>query len=143
MKKIHKPTLTLKFCKIQFFLFLLFCIGFGSVVNAQINVNLLVNNPCINVSIENLKKSENNSFDVLPNPNNGTFVIGVKSDKVTEKVELKIYNSMGVLILGKEFKPAGLQYYETINADNLPAGIYLIHLYDGVTIYSEKLIINK
>ena len=127
--------------EVLFLLLLFFCFGLGEVVNAQKNVQLQVGNSTL--GIENPKKSDNSWFAVSPNPNKGTFIIKIKNEKTPEKEELKIYNSTGVLIFSKEFKPTGLQFDEIINVDNLPAGIYLFHLFDGVKLYNDKLIINK
>ena len=126
-----------------FFLILLLNLGLGEVAHAQKNVQLKVYSPCTKTDVEIPKEPNKSTFELFPNPNSGAFVLGITSEKVSEKVELQLFNAIGILVYRKEFKPTSLHYNEAINVENLPSGIYLIHLFDGENLFNEKVIINK
>jgi len=128
----------------NFSLFILFFVlGLGEVAYAQKNVQLKVYSPCTKTDIEIPKETNKSTFEVYPNPNNGAFVLRITSEKVSDKVELQLFNSIGILVYRKEFKPTSLHYNESVDVENLPSGIYLIHLFDGENLFNEKVIINK
>jgi len=126
-----------------FLLILLINFGLGEVAYAQKNVQLKVYNPCIKTNVEIPKETNKSTFEVFPNPNNGAFVVGITTEKVSDKVELQLFNAIGILVYRKELKPTSVSYNETVNLGNLPTGIYFIHLFDDENLFNEKVIINK
>jgi hypothetical protein len=82
-------------------------------------------------------------FQNYPNPFNPSTAIRYSiPDDV--RVQLAVYNMLGqtVAVLVDEIKSAG--YHETMfEADDLPSGIYIIHLRAGYYIESVKMTLVK
>lgn len=72
---------------------------------------------------------------VFPNPGRGVVYLQ-SSQLLSEKSELKLYNSAGLLLLNKTFE-------QELNISDLPAGIYFLQIYDPVLklIARERLVI--
>ncbi len=64
---------------------------------------------------------------VFPNPNKGFFKISLKGN-IYGLIDAKIYNSLGQLVLSKDFTKTIPEVEETFNTNNLPAGIYFLEL---------------
>lgn len=77
----------------------------------------------------------NINFSVWPNPNKGSFVIAGKNNSV---LSLKIFNSQGQLTAQIE----QLQQGEKLQT-NLPAGIYVIEVSDGLKSFRTKMIVHS
>lgn len=142
MKKTYKSTVTLSLHKIPFILILFLWIGLGTKSNAQQNVQLQLANPCITVGVENQNTSGNGQLTVFPNPNNGSFIFDLTTNQNTDKIDLQILNSYGVLIYSKEYYANGSHFSENIDLHALPCGIYLIRISDGINVNSKKIIIT-
>ncbi len=79
------------------------------------------------------------ALSVFPNPSNGKFTLEVLGDK-EQMASLAIYN-----ILGEIIYTAPIQKQQTsneIDLSNSPKGIYFMKIYDGMKIYTAKIIIQ-
>lgn len=122
---------------------LFFWIELGTKSNAQQNVQLQLANPCsITVGIENQNTSGNGQLTVFPNPNNGSFIFDLTTNQNTDKIDLQILSSYGVLIYSKEYYINGSHFSENIDLHALPCGIYLIRISDGINVNSKRIIIT-
>jgi len=128
--------------KITLLFLLIFAIGLGTKSNAQQNVQLQLANPCIIVGIENQNTSGNGQLTVFPNPNNGSFIFDLTTNQNTDKIDLQILNSYGILIYSKEYYANGSHFSENIDLHALPCGIYLIRISDGINVNSKRIIIT-
>ena len=82
------------------------------------------------------------SFNIFPNPNNGTFNIITNSDSEL-KGTLKIINFLGEVIYSKNnFEINSNKTYE-LNINNLTPGNYIITFTDDKLIINRKVIFIK
>ena len=82
----------------------------------------------------------NTTFNIQPNPNNGTFTISAHSLSPLETTKLLIYNTTGQQIFSSVLDPQ-LDIFE-INLPEIPTGMYIVKLVSGTNIYEQKLIIE-
>jgi Zn-dependent metalloprotease/PKD repeat protein len=112
------------------------------------NVKLLVENSCnvdsilkeveINQS-SSINENYNTQVSVFPNPNNGIFNIKIKSQ--SKYVKYMIYNNLGkVVIAGDVDISQQGEINLPINLDYVSKGIYLIRVFDGNKIITEKIV---
>jgi hypothetical protein len=107
----------------------------------QTNENLNTSST-INFDNSSVKQIKNGTlpnvidFKVIPNPNSGVFKINF-GNSIT-KMNIKIFNSMGMMVYSKE----GIESNEEIDLSIHPKGIYYISLGDGESVKTTKLIIN-
>lgn len=97
---------------------------------------------CVN-GLSNLVRSDNLGINdissdkkivVYPNPNNGTFYMYL-SNGVTE-FQIEIYDIVGHKVFSSKQTTAEINFYTKTK------GLYLLKVYDGVTIYKGKVIIE-
>ncbi|MBP9152724.1 MAG: T9SS type A sorting domain-containing protein, partial [Flavobacteriales bacterium] len=74
-------------------------------------------------------------YRVIPNPSSGQFVLSMNS--IAERTRLDIFNSMGQLVVTKEYidkqylefeilQPSGIYFAQILSSDNLPGYIRLV-----------------
>jgi hypothetical protein len=86
------------------------------------------------VATENI--AAGNKFEVLPNPNNGTFI--VKSAFAKAPAELQVMDMMGKTIFKTTVAETDLMTGYTVN-QKLVAGMYLVKLKIGNSITTQKI----
>jgi PKD repeat protein len=101
---------------------------------AQINV-------ISSVGINELKQNDA-SFNLYPNPNNGTFNVILDPKYNDKPCDLVIYNMLGEIIYKTRFE-ANENLIKEIDLNNTPNGAYFIKLNTTKGSYSKKLIISK
>ncbi|MGB1294738.1 MAG: T9SS type A sorting domain-containing protein [Flavobacteriales bacterium] len=106
--------------------------SFGSDFGSKIEYYFTVGNPLGTEDIE-----ENLTFDLLPNPNKGTFLIELPDHEIFETVS--IYDNSGRLM---QTTPV-TNYEMEINAENLSSGIYIVEVSGKKHHLKKKMIINK
>lgn len=82
--------------------------------------------------------SSENTCNIYPNPNNGTFYFRLKN--ANSKIKIEIYN-----LLGQKVYEASNMEKQTSNEINFvpqSKGVYLIKTNDGENNYTEKIIIK-
>ncbi len=86
------------------------------------------------------------SFSMYPNPttNNTSLYINT-SLFTTNQIQLNVINTKGQLVYHKthELTSNNTSQQLPLYTQNLPAGIYLVHLQDGLNTFSKKLVIIK
>ncbi len=82
----------------------------------------------------------NASINLYPNPASQNLTLTF-SESVIKKIDLKIYNVCAEQVFTQEnFFSTGTT---TLDISQFAAGIYFIHVYDGVKYYTEKFIVEK
>lgn len=110
----------------------------GSIVLQPYTSKILIktNNTCSTTGID----ENNTGKDVLIFPNPFSYTTTLKTDNVFKDATLIVYNLQGQQV--KQIKNISGQTV-TLRRDNLPAGLYVIHLtQDNKTITTDKLIIT-
>ena len=80
------------------------------------------------------------SFDIYPNPNDGTFVLNINSSSTTTYV-IEIHNTLGQLIYKQSLKQfTGMNSYP-VDISEYSKGIYMISLIDGHNQNVKKIIV--
>lgn len=112
----------------------------GTKIEKEVGIFFDFNEPVITnqnvleiVSATRTSQPSENALQLFPNPTDAAF--GFFSDTASQ---LKIYNSMGVLV-SEQSVEAGLQQ---ISTSELPAGIYLIQLDAKGKIKNGKVVVN-
>jgi subtilisin-like proprotein convertase family protein len=79
-------------------------------------------------------------FTLYPNPNNGNFTIQFNSDSGNE-IKVNAHDLRGREIFAKSYSNSGL-FNETLQLNNVQAGIYLVTVQDGARKEVKKIIIE-
>lgn len=82
-----------------------------------------------------------NAFNLFPNPSTGIFTLYYKSD-VTENYRVLIKNIMGETIYDSEFFTGNNELTYSVNLQNHAKGIYLVELYHGNKIETQKIVLQ-
>ncbi len=101
----------------------------------------------LDMSVAHLKKTEqyegvewNSNTEVMqiyPNPTAGDLILNLPN----EIQEVRIYNSLGQLVMEEELDGTSKTWYEDLSALN--NGIYLIEVNDGTQIHQSKIQLDK
>jgi hypothetical protein len=89
--------------------------------------------------ITGIKEMDKESIIIFPNPSGGRFRIK-NLDLYTTKCKLEIYNVLGQMIYSKANYDQ--QASNEIDISTYPKGIYLVKIYTGEKLYSEKIMIE-
>jgi hypothetical protein len=82
------------------------------------------------------KNIRNNSFLVLPNPNNGKFIIQCEANG---SYQLKVYNLMGEELHHKQINASQAE----LDLSTLSNGVYVLTLNDGINSLTKRLVVAK
>lgn len=88
---------------------------------------------CVNVGItENTNAVQ---LSVFPNPNDGAFTV-TTSEKITR---IEVLNTLGEVVLVKEYKAVDQQSSQRIDLSNMPGGMYIVQvkLNSGTSLTSK------
>ena len=82
-------------------------------------------------------------MQVIPNPNNGTFAVALHGN-IYGNIDARIYNSIGEVVLTKNFVKMIQEVNQEFDADNLPDGLYLLEMNssDLKKVYARILILH-
>ena len=83
-----------------------------------------------------MNNTEKMDVQIYPNPSKGTFSIAVNSNNT---YDFDIYNITGNLVYSQKANTSN--YVANLNL-NLPQGLYLVKVYDGIQTKTSKLIIQ-
>ena len=83
-----------------------------------------LNGYIVTSSVSISEMTEDGSFSIQPNPNNGIFVI--KTDEVNSPSEVKIFNPQGQVVYSKSF----VENEMNIDIQDLTPGVYIIHVWN-------------
>lgn len=102
-----------------------------------------INNWSLNLCVADAALS-NESFELTdvmlyPNPNNGTFTLGLNSS--SGKVSVDVFDTRGRLILNKSISGIGM-INESISLQNVQSGIYFVNIQDGSKKTIKKIIVE-
>ena len=82
------------------------------------------------------------AFSIFPNPNDGSFTMGISSTR-TVKLNVYVYNNSGKVVLSQENVVVDRQFQNRITLNEAPAGIYYVVLEsDGKRVY-EKVVVRN
>ncbi|MHC1703192.1 MAG: T9SS type A sorting domain-containing protein [Tenuifilaceae bacterium] len=81
------------------------------------------------------------SVTIFPNPTNGEFKLNLTGLK-SNKVEITIHNSSGMIVFKKEYKTSSNELHELINVGNNSKGIYLVRISDKQNYITRKIILE-
>ena len=80
-------------------------------------------------------------ISIYPNPGSGKYYFSRK--QLSEKLELKIYDSHSRCIFEKYFEKTNSEVKEVIDISNQPAGFYFLEIKSSVSWWHQKLVIVK
>lgn len=86
----------------------------------------------------------NESFELTgvtlyPNPNNGSFNLGLNAS--SDVVKVQVFDTRGRLIFNKEISGNGI-VNEAINLNSAQSGVYLVNIQDGSRKVTKKIIVE-
>jgi hypothetical protein len=82
------------------------------------------------------------SFNVYPNPNNGTFTLNLEG-KQSEKLNVKIVNVAGQEVYSNNFGSFNGYFSETIDLNNVASGLYIVTVETDGGMIQRKVSINR
>jgi PKD repeat protein len=82
------------------------------------------------------------TFSIFPNPNDGSFTMGISSSR---KVDLNVYvyNNSGKVVLSQENVVVDRQYQNRITLSDAPAGVYYVVLESKGKRVFEKVVVRR
>lgn len=96
----------------------------------------------LNVSPANdINTTDDWQISLFPNPTKGEFKLNLSGLK-TEKVEIAIHNSAGVVIYRKEYKTISGELHEIINIEQYSKGVYLVKISNHKLILTRKIVLE-
>lgn len=110
------------------------------------DINLSISNIAENVTApfvqgtNEISSQENIDFNIVPNPNNGAFMLTTSFSKNSNSYTVNIYDVFGNIVYSTNFV-SGKEY--ELNLENLNNGVYLIKLNTLNKIINKRLVINK
>ncbi len=87
-----------------------------------------------------LKKNKPCEFVIFPNPSNGEFRIKLNPTSNSD-IKVEVYDIRGRMIFNNSYKHDP-QFSQTINLDNVQAGMYLVRVIDGDKQSTKKIIVE-
>ena len=94
--------------------------------------------PCLGIK----STTDNNTIQIIPNPNNGNFEISVKNDGRGE-VDFNIYDNMGRIVYQfSSMKDSDLLTTE-FSLSGLSTGVYFVHITSSGSSSIEKLMVGN
>jgi hypothetical protein len=88
----------------------------------------------LTTEIENTSSIER-FLTIIPNPNDGTFIIHLNAQCTIDNLEIEIYNSLGEKVYSQ------IHSDEKINS-KLNLGVYFLKVNDGEKVYTQKMVIQ-
>jgi len=82
-----------------------------------------------------------NDFTVYPNPTNGDFTVRF-NPATADEVSIMIYDIRGRQVLNRAFTAPGSVFEQTLSLSGAESGIYLVHVKQGATSVTKKIVVN-
>jgi hypothetical protein len=82
------------------------------------------------------------TYNVYPNPNNGTFNLQVSSDELTQ-VSVKVVDMLGNTVAVQEIENVQGVSVTEMNLNNVAAGIYHVLISNGKTMETKRIVVEK
>jgi len=103
--------------------------------NAPVNTNIdsIWVGLCVGINSQN---EQNTSFKIIPNPNNGDFILNASIE--LETANLFIYSQLGELVHNQKISGNNPQ----ISLKELPKGVYFIQVQTSKGNFSQKMILE-
>ena len=88
------------------------------------------------------KNTKSNDLKIYPNPAQSILNLDFNADK-GQQIEIKIYNSMGVLVMQKLEISTGDKQTSSVNIESLPRGVYFVSINpSGKAVWAGKFTKN-
>jgi len=96
------------------------------------------------ISVTSIQSNTGNSiFSIYPNPNDGSFILRIGNGFRDEKIELRMYNTNGRMIMNKILYHQQDSNEFHINSPDLISGLYHLQIVIGEDIRNKAIIIQK
>ena len=89
-------------------------------------------------TVQSVSTGKGADVKVIPNPNNGSFTVVIEGEQ--EALELLLYNSLGQVVYISSGKAEGSTFSQSINVQNLPAGLYYLNVQTPSNTWVKKVI---
>ncbi|MDX2172122.1 MAG: PKD domain-containing protein [Bacteroidota bacterium] len=106
--------------------------------NTMININVVP--PTTTVTALATNTTEENTFEIYPNPNKGVFEIKLKNS--INDAKIYVFNILGNLVF-ESVQDVYSNSQKNINISNVPNGIYFVKIKCDDFDLTKKIIINK
>lgn len=83
------------------------------------------------------------SIQVSPNPSTGIFNVDFSSMLRNSDIQIRVFNSLGKMMYEQKTKNSSEKINYSIDLYDIPNGVYLLQISDGINIVSDKLILWK
>lgn len=119
----------------------------------QVSVSMRSDLPCADppvvasnslTGVENLSGNATASFSILPNPNNGSFMIRGLGDSKTagEQIVVRITNAMGQVVHQQSIATSTTELPVNM-PDNVPNGMYIVNIVADGQVTSARFTLNR
>lgn len=100
-------------------------------------------NPCSLVPLANNNPIYKNDFTIYPNPSDGQVNVLFESNDALVNPYISIYDIKGLIVFEKQCFNQSNKFSETLQLQDLAAGLYFIIINTDKNKRTQKLIINK
>lgn len=83
-----------------------------------------------------------NALNVFPNPTTGALTMNFNFDNEVSKVAINVTNVFGQVVASQELRNA-TSGNTAFDLSAMPAGVYLIHITDGVKFSTKRVVLEK
>lgn len=105
----------------------------GTLVSWSLDLGCVANNS----NTDNFNLSD---FRLYPNPNNGIFTLEFDSVS-SEDIQVSVFDIRGRKVFDQTYFNTG-KFSQNINLNNAQSGVYMIHIKDGKTSETQKIVIK-
>ena len=111
---------------------------------AQVEVTVMLPNPCTGVGIADyVLPGSAMDFDVYPNPSDGNFTLSIRDEVKVGKVGVTIIGMRGDLIMQESYFSSNQEMQTQINLNVFAAGTYVITVEGEHGKLSKQLIVTR
>ena len=129
----------------KIFIFLLLSFALSNLVQSQILVNVTLPDNCSEdtpTKINNTETSQNNSINVYPNPNEGSFTLNVNFTKKIGTATIEIYEVSGKQVYKEDIFCNSELLIRRLDLPKFPAGVYVLSIRNSSQIITTNCIIK-